>query len=461
MPRRAPGWAPLVIALAAVTLARATAWADRVGLQGQLSGDVAWTDNVMNAPSNAPAALMLRPPVSDFFFELRPGLLLSSAAPRAVTRTEYFFQADLFATHPEGNSYSNTLSWQGFFLPSPRSELLFSVLGQQGRLNTFNLNEPSVGSPVTVVNAAAASTSFAQATASEVLLYHLPQAWNVTQTVIARLWFDLQPGQLPNVYETIATGGADHRWKVDALGFNLNTDYVYYDQVRDPRTNVVTAQPQQQLLNRLMLRYRRDLNSFWSTELDAGIVEASTLGGSGNIIVQPAGIAALRYNNLRGSGELAYQHMTEPNAVAASTFAMDEVALRGTLPFPQRSRMYLSATAAYQHARQIDFDTGLTLTTAEVVVVDATLRWQPRPEVGVFARYSLFDQFGHAPSEPELVSQGQLSIRRTVVMVGINVLYPGVPVSRVPNRQSVTQGRVDRADVDMIPEPHSPVEPKQ
>jgi hypothetical protein len=143
-----------------------------------------------------------------------------------------------------------------------------------------------------------------------------------------------------------------------------------------------------------------------------------------------------------------YQHMVQPNAVAASTFAVDEVALRGTLPFPEKTHLYFSATAAYQHARQIDFATGLTLTRAEIAVVDGTLRFQPRQDIGAFARVSLFEQIGHPDDGP----QAQLNIRRTVIMLGLNITYPGQPVARVPSQQSV---RVDRSDMESIPEPHS------
>ena len=385
-----------VIALSTIIIVAATARAERIGIQGTFTGDIAWTDNVMNAPTHAPAAFMLVPPVSDFFFELRPGFLLTSSTSRAVTRLEYFFQADLFATHSEGNSYSNTLSWNGFFLPTPRSELLLTVLGQQGRLNTFNLTEPSSGSPVTVLPAQASSTDFAQASVGEVLLNHLPQNWNVTQSATARAWFDLTPGVVPNVYAGELEANIDHRWKLDSLGLNLHVDYVYYDQVRSPTTDAVTAPPQQQVLSRLQLRYRRDWTNFWNSELDGGVVEANSVGANGDLSIwEPSALAALRYNHRRGNVELLYQHMVAPNAVGGSTFAVDEASLRGTLPFPERTRMYFSATAAYQHARQIDAVTGLTSSTAEVIVADATLRWQPRPEIGIFARYSLSDQIGH------------------------------------------------------------------
>jgi hypothetical protein len=238
------------------------------------------------------------------------------------------------------------------------------------------------------------------------------------------------------------------------LAIDLRPDFVYYDQVRDPKTNVVTAQPLSQLLNQLSLRWRRDWTSFWNSELAAGIVEANNLVGSSINIVQPSGLVAVRYNHRRGSGELAYQHMVQPNAVAASTFAMDEVALRGTLPFPEKTHLFISATLAYQHARQIDFATGLTLTRTEIGVVDGTVRWQPRAEVGAFLRVSLFDQMGHPDDGP----QATLNIRRTVIMLGFNFSYPAQPVARVPTQQSQ---RVDRSDMESIPEPHSQEPSKQ
>jgi hypothetical protein len=444
------------IFMATIGLASVSARAGRVGIQGTLAADVAWTDNVMNAPLNPPKALMLRPPVADFFFELRPGAILTSSAPRFVSRLEYNFQADLFAHHSEGNSYSNTLGWQGFYLSSPRSELLFSVLGEQGRLNTFTLTQPSTGTPVTVVNALASSTNFASVSTSETLLYRLPYAWEVSQSLIGRAWFDLDRGQtlLPNTYEPVAQVGVTHRWKIDSLGLHLRLDFVYYDQVRDPKSNEVVTPSLKQLLNQLALRYRRDWTRFWNTELDIGIVEANNIGSASLTIIQPAGLGALRYSHRRGSGELSYQHMAQPNPLAASTFAMDEVALRGTLPFPERTHLFISATAAYQHAREIDFATGLTVSRADLAVVDATLRWQPRPEIGLSARYSLFDQIGH----PDDGALAQFSVKRQVVMLGIQVSYPAVAVARVPSREGQ---RVDREDMETIPEPHSSEPAKQ
>jgi hypothetical protein len=444
--------ATLAYLISTITMVRVAA-ADRVGVQGTFTGDVAWTDNVMNAPRNAPASLNLVPPVSDFFFEVRPGIILSTAAPRVVTNTSYAFQADLFATQTQGNSYSNTLRWEGFFLPSANADVLVGALAQQGRLNTFNLTAPSASAPVNVFTAQATATNFVSATAVETLVDRLAGNWIVTQSVSGRAWISLDQGTLPNSYEGIALVGADHRWKLDALGFNLRLDFIDYDAVRSATTDAIITPPRPQMFNRLTVRWRRDWTNFWNTEAQLGVVEANGFGSmQSGVIFQPAALAAVRYVHRRGTGELSYSHDVQPDAIAGNTYSFDQGLLRGTLPFPERSHLFLSGTVAYQHARRIDFMSGLSSSTAEVIVADASLSYMPRPEVSVFLRYSLWDQIGH----PQEGSQAALDIERQVAMVGVTVVYPASPVARTPSQSSILNGRVDGGDVNAIPEPHSP-----
>src|SRR4051812_5543888 len=76
----------------------------KASLQAQVALSGAWTDNILSVPDiPAPGG---QPPQSDFYFELRPALFLTTGGPRAVQRLGYTFSASLFASHSEANSYN-------------------------------------------------------------------------------------------------------------------------------------------------------------------------------------------------------------------------------------------------------------------------------------------------------------------------------------------------------------------
>jgi hypothetical protein len=165
---------------------------------------------------------------------------------------------------------------------------------------------------------------------------------------------------------------------------------------------------------------------------------------------EPSALAALRYSRDIAAGELRYAHDVSPNPLAGSTFSTDEVALQAALPLI-RARMFLGATAAYQHARLLPLAAGAATAEADVVLVDFTIGWQPRPEIGLFARYSFYDQFGSPPVMDVPATLPDLT--RQTVLVGLNVTYPAVAAARVPSRQG---SRVDRSDQPGFPELHAP-----
>src|SRR5205807_2020873 len=106
-------------------------------------------------------------------------------------------------------------------------------------------------------------------------------------------------------------------------------------------------------------------------------------------------MAALRFLHPYTQAELRYAHTVQPNTIVGQTFALDQVVLSGAVPFGQKSRVVLSGTGGYLHGRVLDFQTGGTTSSVDIVVADATLSWTPRRELSAYLRYSYFDQIGH------------------------------------------------------------------
>lgn len=451
MSRRAPARAPVALLAVALACVAAPAHA-KVTLQAVGTVAAGWTDNVLDAPTQPVAPQS--PPVSDFFFQLQPGAALTSAAPRVIQRLGYTFSADLFVTHSEGNSYSNTLDWSGFFATSKSSELLLVLVSQQGRLNTFNLNLPASAGVATVVTSTSTSTNFFSQLFTEGFGWDVDSHWRATQTTALQIFIPIDRGQLADSYNLVEELAADRRFRVDSLGALLRCDFVDYEPIRDPVTDVASLRLQQ-VITSLVGRWRRDWSPSWSSEAALGVVEASQVAGPDPKPAPtwgPSALAALRWVRQLSTAELRYAHDILPNPLASATFIYDAVSLRGSVALPERSHLFLGATVEYQHAQQTAV--AAAGTSADVLLADASIDYRPRPEIGVFARYTLFDQFGAPPSPSGPATFP--SLRRNTVLVGLSIVYPALAAARVPNRAG---SRVDRSDQPSFPELHSQPRP--
>jgi hypothetical protein len=441
MPRRAPTRALALAAFVALPVLVAPGHAHaKASIQGTAAVSAGWTDNVLNAPDHPAAGMRGRE--QDALFQLMPGAIVASAAPRFIQRLQYRFTADLFALHSEANSYSNTLDWAGFVTTSRNTELIVTLQSQQGRLNTFNLNAPSADAPAMALPTNASVNFFSQS-AGETLTWDPTAHWRFSESGFFRAFIPIDRGRLSDSYNFIGELTGDRVFRIDSLGLVLRTDFIDYVATRDPVTNVQVGQDQKQLISSLAARWRRDWSPSWNTEASLGVIEAMNVEHVDKLIFQPSALAAVRFSREVVAAELVYAHAVTPNALVGTTFVVDQVGLQGGVPLPQRTHVIVGATVAYQHLTQVTA-TGDTGATADLAVVDVSIGWQPLPELGVFARYSLFDQFGAAADLP--------SLTRNTVLVGLNVIYPAVAAARVPTRQG---SRVDRSDQPGMPELHS------
>lgn len=449
---RAPTRAPLLtaIALSLVVSARASAKATWQALGTVASG---WTDNVLDAP-NTPLPNQ-RGRESDFFFQLAPGAALTTAAPRFISRLGYTLTADVFVEHSEGDSYTNTLDWAGFADLSPTTDLLLVAQSQEGRLSTFNLSLASAAQQPGVLPTNTQTNFFGQLF-SETLSWNVTPEWRTYETGFFRAFIPIDRGQLADSYEALGELGAEHAWRSDALGLVARTSYVNFLALTDAMGNV-TSPGQEQLINTAFGRWQRDWSLSWSSELDLGVVEAEPLHVDGATrLWQPSVLAALRYFKDLASAEVRYTHDILPNPIAGSSFLNDEVGLSALLPLPKVTRTFIGASASYQHSQLLNEDGSLSGSFAHVINADVTVDVRVLPELGLFARYAVFDQLAtnEGPSSDPLHQITNLpSILRNTVMVGMNVIYPAVAVARVPTRRGT---RVDRSDQPGIPEYHAP-----
>jgi hypothetical protein len=445
--RHARAAAFLVAALPVLLPATASA---KIGLQGQLSLSLAWTDNILGRAETQG--------VSDFYASISPSLILSTGTARAVQQVSYNFQADLFFTRSEANSYSQRLTWTGFFYTTRSTDMLVTANIGQGRLNTFTLTgtsattpiAPQPGVPVTFVNGAL----------NETLGWDISRQLRFMQNMAFAFYTPVDPGNQPSAIEFDNHLVLERYWPTDAFGAELQSLIVDFTAVRGPvagpdgiTIDAVVSPENTVVINSAMLKWRHDFGRYFNTELDIGVVEASVAQGGppdSVVIWQPKGLAAIRFIHDYGTADLTYQHTIAPNALVANTFATDSVELRLGLPLGRFTGLALGLSGGYSVARVIDFRTGGTFSTTQLIGADATLGYAhpKRPEIGVFARYQFFDQI----ATPGDIQPLPTYLRHTV-MIGINGIYPAVAAAIVPRRQAL---RADRSDAPMIAAPHSP-----
>jgi hypothetical protein len=452
MPRRAPTRALTFAALLVAALLSAPAGAGSVTVQGTGTAAAGYNDNVLNAPDERTTMGPARE--GDALFQLIPGVVLASTAPRILQRASYTLAVDLYARHSEADSYSNTIDWTGNVLTSPTTSLLLTLQSQQGKVSTFNINQASGGTTITLVPQNSNHNYFSQ-TASEAFTATPTPHWRVTERLSLKVFAPLEQGTLPNTYDLLGEVGFDRIFHVDALGLVLRADFVDLVEPRDPVTDVPIGFDQRLAITSLIARWRRDWSPSWNTEAALGVI--SIVGASADPTLatqtawEPSALAALRFERQLGSGELRYAHDVAANTLVGGMFSTDQVALQASVPLV-RERLFLGATVAYQHSLLLSLIPGATEAKADLVIADVTLGWQPIPELRVFARYSFLDQFGSPPvgDIPSLLPD----LTRNLVMAGVNVIYPAVVTARLPS--SHEGSRVDGSDEAAFPEVHTP-----
>jgi hypothetical protein len=420
----------------------------KTSLQAQLTASAGWSDNVNNSTSTGGT------PRSDFTFVLSPGLVLTTGSPRAVQQLAYNFGATLFARESTADSFSNVVSWSGFFLPSKTTTFGLNAGLTQSRLNGFSAAAESSSTQLQVMPTGAAN--LLTAVAGQRFGWEFHPGWRLEQAITfgATIPLERQSGR-NNQYVTPALS-LQKSWSRDLGALDVALTYSNYEAVRGP---VVaedgTVQPdgilvprQQTLFNQGMLRWRHDYGRFVTSELGAGaVVILNAVDGSGRII-EPIGLAAIHFLYEVFQSDLSYQRTAAPNTLVGQSFLSDAVTLRAVTLLGRRTGLSLAGSVGYDHARQIDAVKGQVNGLTDLIVADATLNYMPRVEVGLFFRYQYLDQIGNDNGAPGAIA----SYRRNTLLLGIRGVYPGAASAVVPKGAS---RRVDGSDLVAIPEPHT------
>ena len=253
---------PAILAIGWLVSA-APARADHATFHGTVVGSVATTDNVFATPRDNAEP--------DAFMQVRPGMLFSYDAPRFIQILAGEVEFLDYVAHSDKPSVTFRASWQGLYLPGPRSELTMAVDVSTGQLNAMATRQSPDQTGINVVPPGRIDTR--QGNATDNYSYQIGKDTRIAQSGFGR-WTATQDAD-PNVAVTTdayEAGGAlalEHSFQHDTLALEGGASYVYLKRL-DPNGVQMGSRLDRQVNPRAVITWRHDINRQWSFNLDAG-----------------------------------------------------------------------------------------------------------------------------------------------------------------------------------------------
>jgi hypothetical protein len=434
----------LVLALATLCVVRGAARADDSSLHLLGSAQLGFTDNLLSGPRNPPPGIAAPPVEWDLFLGLRPGVLLTYGTPRATHEATYSLDAILYTRHPELSSLFQRAGWKGFFLLSPRSELLTSVDGSFGNGNLFPTTVPSSGQ---VGPAVSGNIEMLGGAAGEDYQYTASPDVRLQQAGYVR-YNRISGGGVTTGSEAGMRLALDKAFRYDALTLLAGASYVSLTQ---PVAGSTTGSTTDLVNARGSAMYRRDLNKDITSVVEVGAVDVLPVNG----IAAPSSVFAvggvqLAYIPAWGTATFGVRRDVSPNLLIAENTLADTAAIGAWLPLPwlrddpQNPKLTFQSTLGVSRTRIISSTTGQTVEGFDDVLADIAVNWQLRKNAELSFRYQLVWQSSDLSAMTPLPVFGFV---RDTVLVQFVGRWPERLAVEVPVRQTL---RVDRSNITPV-----------
>lgn len=423
-----------------------------VSLQATVTATAGVTDNVANEPSKSPTNdpnFIGRQ--SDFLSVISPGLILSGGTPRAVQQLYYTFGGVLYGRHSEADTYTNTLSWMGLYLPSKTTRAGTTVSIVQGRTSAFNTALNSSGAQAQAQRAGA--QNLLTVIAGETFAWDIAELWTLYQTGGYSTAYYIDAHPIRGYSQTVpATLTLEKRWQHSAASVQGAITWTdFFAQTGPTVTSTGAENPNgslspevQQMIATPTAQYRRDFTYWLSGRAALGASVVFDPRKPGNDYVTPAAQLGFNFNTTRSVFDLSYQHYVSPNLLFASNFIADTAVARGTFLLSNKYNISAQLTLSYLYSQELNFQSQPE-GHAHTVLADATLSWMPRPEVSFFVRYQLIDQIADVPGQQTITAVFPLStFYRNTFLIGLTATYP--PTAAVTVTGNTIGVRADHSD---------------
>ncbi|CAN5541488.1 hypothetical protein BH11MYX1_BH11MYX1_30190 [soil metagenome] len=440
------------ITIASLILAR-IAQADHTSVHVTASGNVAVSDNVFSAPSDAN-------PVSDLYAQIRPGVLGAWETPRMVQTLAAEAEVLEYAEHDPGKP-SLTLRgrWDALFLPGPRSELGLGAGASNGRVNA--LTARSSADQTTIAITPAGSQEIRQADAQQRLSWQSTKATRTSQQAFVRWAATNDNLAMPTTTDSVEVGAAvgfDRQFSHNGFGLEVGGSLLRLERI-SPAGSSSPSRLDRQLNPHASASWRHDYSKAWSSALSAGVIYVNPYGidphnpTAADRTAQPYPVfsATLGYTDVRGGATLTAGRAVSPNLFIAQNTVNEEVLARLALPLhaidsSPRARdpqWTLLGSIGYDRSQLIDSTNAQVQGSFDIARADVALQWHPAPSQTYALRYEFVYQ--HGDTVGALVSP---TFYRNTVLFEFAFRYPEMLAAQVPRRTGSV--RADGGDLSPV-----------
>jgi hypothetical protein len=395
----------------------------------------AWTDNLFSQADDP-----VNPPEADFYYQFRPGVMLTYETPRTVHQLSADVDAMVYQSNDQAWSLQYMLGWRGFITVSPRSEAGASAMFSHGQLAALTMQ--GAASDGTIDEASLAGDAEATFTSLDVgqnYAYTPTRELRLTQGARARR-FETSAGETSTSGQELGlSAGADRGWKYTAVAMQLSSSLISLERNTgdDPTTDQVNVSA--------VLSWRRDFGPRWSSLVDAGMTSIVPLDEGDQLVLQPTVGGQVSYAPNWGTAGLQLRRSVAPNLYLAQNTISDSAIVNAWLPLPWLTddpllpKLTVQGTLGVQRSRLLDTRDGSIQSGFDLVAGDVALLYVPRDGVTVGARAQHVRQV----ADEDAVMDNVTSYDRTTFMVTVTGRFPDRLAAEVPLRSST---RVDRSD---------------
>ncbi len=412
-----------------------SAAAQETSLHARGSVSIAYTDNMMGAPSDpAPGE---PGPIDVWFLELAPGLTLFSDQQTSRHIITYTHPYTMFLGESEANAHADAAEWRAMFTLSPRDELMTGISAYMSTTRLDALRNSS--DTMTVDPTLLGDNTILRVDAVENYTRDLSRDWRVLQNAGAGLVYPIDTvGPQPTRYLGRLGFGIEHTAGDNAYALLGEGTYYVLSPIEEDGVEIEPSE--EQIISTAAFRYRRDLSRTLMAEVIAGVTGAMRPGELGDGIWAFTPSAALRYNEDLYEAELSVSRSVSPSLITGQTYLSDAVRLRGVVPIHREAQILMRSSVGYAQNRVLDLENDELQSRFNSWVADATIGWYPDDLPSVFLRYSHYQQSGN--EDDNLVAP---DYHRNLVMLSVAGIWPSREMGLVATEPPQ---RVDEGDRD-------------
>lgn len=404
----------------------------QTSVHGVGSFSLAYTDNMLSAPSDPPPGQL--GPIPAWFAQVSPGILLVHDGSRSRYTLSYEHPFTYYFDYPDYNSHSDMVTGRGIFTLTPVDELVLGVNANRASTRLTTLNAPGQAAPQPTL------------TGDNVLLT-LEALESFTHEFNPQ-WQGLQAASVGWVHPLETVEPQPNRWNI-RLG--LGTEFTegpnayavlgetIYNVTNDLETQGITEEGRDELIWTLRGRWRRDLTLIWSTELTLGLAAATDTEEFPHGVGAVVGSGAIRYDFDHYNAELMVERTVQPNLITAQTYVIDQARLMGGVPVWSSLDLLLHASTGIARNRVLDLTYPAIISTFDTWTSDIAIGWHPGDGPQVSLRYQHIEQIGYEDDFAPTPSYAQ-----NTVMLTAGMMWPTQRLRPIPAPGQAA--RVDRTD---------------